>query len=91
MPSRMKFNSKRSFNYSGIVNSIWYGTPNETESDRCLMKIVRSSLCGECRIPKLCIQMLNRDDDSMGYPLTHRLLIIQVAQAVSKIIRKYLY
>ncbi|XP_032684686.1 UPF0764 protein C16orf89 homolog [Odontomachus brunneus] len=80
--SRVRFNSSRSFNYLGIVNSIWRGTPNETESDRCLMKIVHSSLHGGCRIPEICIQILNRDDDPMGYPLTHRLLIIQIAKAL---------
>jgi len=61
---------------------MWYGTPNEMESDQCLTEIVRSSLKGECEIPVTCVATLMRKDDATGYPLTHRLLIVQVAKAV---------
>ncbi|EFN80986.1 hypothetical protein EAI_12829, partial [Harpegnathos saltator] len=80
--SRARFNSSLPLSYLETITSIWRGTPQETESDQCLAKIVRNSLNGRCRIPKICIQILTRNDDPMGYPLTHRLLIVQVAKAV---------
>ncbi|XP_019698442.1 uncharacterized protein LOC105186400 [Harpegnathos saltator] len=79
--SRARFNSSLPLSYLETITSIWRGTPQETESDQCLAKIVRNSLNGRCRIPKICIQILTRNDDPMGYPLTHRLLIVQVAKA----------
>ncbi|XP_014482297.1 PREDICTED: UPF0764 protein C16orf89 homolog [Dinoponera quadriceps] len=80
--SKVRFNSSRPLSHLEIVESIWHGTPNETESDRCLMRIVHSNLNGRCQIPDICIQILTRDDNPMGYPLTHRLLIVQIAKAL---------
>ncbi|KAL6427902.1 hypothetical protein ACFW04_008377 [Cataglyphis niger] len=67
-------------NYTQVVKSIRHGWPNETESDQCLLKITRSSLNGECQIPQTCAEALIRNDDVTGYSLTHRLLIIQIAE-----------
>lgn len=78
---KTKFNPR--LNYKEVINSIWRGTPNETESDRCLSAIVRSSLNVGCQIPETCAETLIRDDGTTGYPLTHRLLMVQVAKAVS--------
>jgi len=38
------------------------------------------------QIPQICIEILTRDDDTTGYPLTHRLLIIQTIKAVNIVI-----
>ncbi|CAL1686183.1 unnamed protein product [Lasius platythorax] len=67
-------------NYSQVVKSIQHGWPNETESDQCLFKITHSALNEECQIPQACAEGLMRDDDVTGYPLTHRLLMIQIAK-----------
>lgn len=63
-----------------------HGTPTETESDQCLINIVRSSLKEKCEIPATCVATLMKEDDTSGYPLTHRLLIVQVARAVSEML-----
>lgn len=65
-----------------LMQWIMHGTPTETESDQCLIEIVRSNLEGKCEIPATCVATLMRDDDTTGYPLTHRLLIVQVAKAL---------
>lgn len=72
-------------NYSKVVKSIRHGWPNETESDKCIFKIIQSALNEECQIPQTCAEALLRNDDVSGYPLTHRLLMIQIAKRVSKI------
>ncbi|KAG5314454.1 CP089 protein, partial [Pseudoatta argentina] len=69
-------------NYQQVVRSIWHGTPTETESDQCLIEIMRSSLKEECEIPVTCVATLIKEDDTTGYPLTHRLLIVQVAKVL---------
>ncbi|KYN07657.1 UPF0764 protein C16orf89 like protein [Cyphomyrmex costatus] len=72
----------RRLSYQEVIRSIWHGTPTETESDQCLIEIVRSSLKGECEIPVACVATLIKDDNTTGYPLTHRLLIVQVAKTL---------
>lgn len=67
-------------NYSKVVKSIRHGWPNETESDKCIFKIIQSALNEECQIPQTCAEALLRNDDVSGYPLTHRLLMIQIAK-----------
>jgi selenophosphate synthase len=81
---RITFNQK--LNYSEIVKSLWHGTPNGTESDICLIEIMYNSLNKMYQIPQICIEILTRDDDTTGYPLTHRLLIIQTIKAVNIVI-----
>ncbi|XP_012063458.1 PREDICTED: UPF0764 protein C16orf89 homolog [Atta cephalotes] len=81
------FSKSRSYphqllNYQEVVRSIWHGTPTETESDQCLIEIMRSSLKEECEIPVACVATLIKEDDTTGYPLTHRLLIVQVAKVL---------
>lgn len=61
---------------------IMQGTPKEEESDLCLAEIVRNRLRFSHRIPEVCTDILKRRDATRGYPLTHRLLIVQVARAV---------
>lgn len=65
-----------------VVESIQQGWPNETESDQCLLKITQSALNEECQIPHTCAEALMNYDNVTGYPLTHRLLMVQVAQRV---------
>ncbi|EZA51505.1 hypothetical protein X777_09849, partial [Ooceraea biroi] len=79
--SEMRPIPNQRLNYSEIVASLWHGTPNGRESDACLLEIMHSSLNGTCQVPQICIEMLTRDDDTTGYPLTHRLLIIQMVKA----------
>jgi len=78
---RITFNQK--LNYSEIVESLWHGIPNGTESDACLIEIMYNSLNKTYQIPQICIEMLTTDDDTTGYPLTHRLFIIQMIKAVN--------
>lgn len=60
------------------------GTPREPESDFCLMELSdMKKSTGYCEISNRCSQMLIRDDETKGYPLTHRLLFLQTASAVS--------
>lgn len=59
------------------------GTPQEAESDYCLAELSEEN----CHISNICMDMLLRKDGSRGYPLTHRLLYIQTARAVSVIIK----
>lgn len=61
------------------------GPPKEEESDRCLAEIVRNKLNSSNRIPDLCVEILASRESSRGYPLTHRLLIVQIAKIVSVI------
>ncbi|XP_071554377.1 UPF0764 protein C16orf89 homolog [Temnothorax nylanderi] len=80
--SRSRSSPSQLLSYWEVVRSMWHGTPNETESDQCLVKIMRSSLKEECEIPATCVATLTKEDDASGYPLTHRLLIVQVAKAM---------
>ncbi|XP_015429794.1 PREDICTED: UPF0764 protein C16orf89 homolog [Dufourea novaeangliae] len=69
--------------YQDIRDLIMQGTPKEEESDQCLGEIVRNNLKSHHQMPEVCIEILMRRDLARGYPLTHRLLIIQVAQTLS--------
>ncbi|XP_054013601.1 uncharacterized protein LOC128895211 [Hylaeus anthracinus] len=68
--------------YRDVRDLIMQGTPKEEESDRCLGEIVRNELNPRCEIPETCVEILKRRDSTRGYPLAHRLLIIQVAKAM---------
>ncbi|XP_076672858.1 UPF0764 protein C16orf89 homolog [Andrena cerasifolii] len=68
--------------HQDIRDLIMQGTPKEKESDRCLAEIVRNKLNLDDQIPELCVDILERRGPTRGYPLTHRLLIVQVARAM---------
>ncbi|XP_076650006.1 UPF0764 protein C16orf89 homolog [Halictus rubicundus] len=68
--------------YRDIGDLIMQGTPKEEESDRCLGEIVTNGLNSRYRMPDTCNQILMRRDLTRGYPLTHRLLIVQVAKTL---------
>nr|XP_033340341.1 UPF0764 protein C16orf89 homolog [Megalopta genalis] len=68
--------------YQDISELIMQGTPKEEESDRCLGEIVSNGLNYRYRMPDTCNQILMRRDLTRGYPLTHRLLIVQVAKTL---------
>ncbi|KAG7211974.1 hypothetical protein KM043_011175 [Ampulex compressa] len=79
---RKKLRSTPDLTYRNVVNLTMQGAPRGNESDLCLAKIIQSKLNGECRLPSMCVAILTEDDDARGYPLTHRLLILQVAKAL---------
>ncbi|XP_011164550.1 uncharacterized protein LOC105199243 [Solenopsis invicta] len=79
---KLRPNYSQPLNYWDIIKLIRHGTPNETESDKCLFEILYSSYKMECKIPVHCIEILMKEDDTTGYPLLHRLLIVQVAKAL---------
>lgn len=62
-----------------VTSLIFNGTPTEVESDHCLIELAQAN----CRVSDICAEMLLKNDESRGYPLTHRLLFIQTANAVS--------
>ncbi|XP_076623260.1 UPF0764 protein C16orf89 [Colletes latitarsis] len=64
-----------------VLDLVMQGTPKEEESDRCLAKIVRNKLNSINEMPETCVEILERGDRVRGYPLAHRLFIIQVAMA----------
>ncbi|XP_078041570.1 UPF0764 protein C16orf89 homolog [Augochlora pura] len=68
--------------YRDVKEMIMQGTPKEEESDRCLGEIVKNGLNYRYRMPDTCNQILMRRDLTRGYPLTHRLLIVQVAKTL---------
>lgn len=72
----------KTLSYAQVIESIQQGWPNEWESDQCLFKIIQSALNDECRMPHDCAEALMKEDNATGYSLTHRLLMIQVAQKV---------
>lgn len=72
----------RSLNDQDIRELIMQGTPKEEESDRCLADIIRNKWNLGYTIPELCVDILMGPGTTRGYPLTHRLLIVQVAKAV---------
>lgn len=69
--------------YQDIRNLVMQGAPKEEESDRCLAEIVRNKLNSNHRFPDLCVEILATRGPARGYPLTHRLLIVQIAKVVS--------
>ncbi|XP_043784552.1 UPF0764 protein C16orf89 homolog [Apis laboriosa] len=66
--------------YRDIRDLIMQGAPKEEESDRCLAEIVRNKFNSDHRIPSLCLEILTTRESTKGYPLTHRLLIVQIAK-----------
>ncbi|XP_043494564.1 uncharacterized protein LOC122519275 isoform X1 [Polistes fuscatus] len=68
--------------YANGEDIIMKGRPNEYESDFCLVEIVKQNFDNKCLIPYKCIQMIMKKDNPRGYPLTHRLLIIQTLRAM---------
>ncbi|XP_063978229.1 UPF0764 protein C16orf89 homolog [Diachasmimorpha longicaudata] len=67
-----------------IDNVIHAGAPNENESDYCLLLLIKEYLNGKsCQLANECAEMITKDDYSRGYAMTHRLLIIQVANALN--------
>lgn len=90
--SRSRFSTNQLLSYQETVRFTHpnrCGTPTEPESDHCLIKIVRSSSKKECKIPATCTAILMKEDNSTGYCLTHRLLMVQVAKAVSKMLENF--
>nr|XP_012153148.1 PREDICTED: uncharacterized protein LOC100877494 [Megachile rotundata] len=71
-----------SLTWRNIREVIMQGTPKEEESDRCLAQIIRNKSYFGCSIPELCVEILMEAGLTRGYPLTHRLLIVQVAKAM---------
>nr|XP_050852825.1 uncharacterized protein LOC127065040 isoform X2 [Vespula vulgaris] len=67
--------------YANSEDLMMKGRPKEYESDYCLVGIVKQKF-NECSIPYKCIQMIMNKDNPKGYPLTHRLLIIQTLRAM---------
>jgi hypothetical protein len=57
------------------------GRPNETESDGCISLLVHPLLCGTS--PACKDIMANKDEETHGYSLTHRLLYLQTARQAS--------
>ncbi|XP_015127886.1 UPF0764 protein C16orf89 homolog [Diachasma alloeum] len=67
-----------------INDVIHAGAPKENESDYCLLLLINQSLSGKsCQLSNECIEMMMKEDGSRGYAMTHRLLIIQVANALT--------
>ncbi|XP_003695174.2 UPF0764 protein C16orf89 homolog [Apis florea] len=66
--------------YRDIRDLVMQGVPKEEESDRCLVEIVRNKFNSDHRIPSLCLEILTTRESTKGYPLTHRLLIVQIAK-----------
>lgn len=69
--------------YRDTRDLVMQGVPKEEESDRCLVEIVRNKFNSDHRIPSLCLEILTTRESTKGYPLTHRLLIVQIAKIVS--------
>ncbi|KOC60614.1 UPF0764 protein C16orf89 like protein [Habropoda laboriosa] len=75
-----KSNSK--LTHRDVRNMVMQGIPKEKESDECLAEIVRNRLNRNCAIPDYCYGILANLESTRGYPLTHRLLMVQVAKAM---------
>ncbi|XP_017756969.1 PREDICTED: UPF0764 protein C16orf89 homolog [Eufriesea mexicana] len=69
--------------YQDIRDLVMQGAPKEEESDRCLGEIVRNKLNSNHRFPDLCAEILATRGPTRGYPLTHRLLIVQIAKVLN--------
>ncbi|XP_046411256.1 UPF0764 protein C16orf89 homolog isoform X1 [Neodiprion fabricii] len=68
---------------SSVLEYFYKGTPNETESDRCLSQLAQDYRRPLCQVSEPCAEMLTRNDGPRGYPLAHRLLYVVTAVAVS--------
>lgn len=70
-------------NESELLRLIFHGAPQEYGSNYCLWALIKSKLLDQCRISDECLRVLLWNDGTTGYPLTHRLLYVQTASAVS--------
>ncbi|XP_043463011.1 UPF0764 protein C16orf89 homolog isoform X2 [Leptopilina heterotoma] len=64
-----------------IQKLIWHGKPDENESDKCIIGILKEFQNNTCEIADDCEAMLLEDDDPQGYSTTHRLLLLMIAKA----------
>lgn len=69
---------------SSVVGYFFQGTPDEVESDRCIVQLAEDVENRVCQVSDHCADMLLKNDSPRGYPLTHRLLYVQTAIVVSK-------
>ena len=61
------------------VFSMFNGRPQEEESDYCFKNLVRG-----CQLTNECQELIiGNKNTTTGYPLTHKLLMIQIIKAVS--------
>lgn len=61
------------------IESMFKGHPQEAESDHCFINLVH-----HCKFTDECRDLIvHNDNGTTGYPLTHRLLMIQLMNAVS--------
>ncbi|XP_046411257.1 UPF0764 protein C16orf89 homolog isoform X2 [Neodiprion fabricii] len=67
---------------SSVLEYFYKGTPNETESDRCLSQLAQDYRRPLCQVSEPCAEMLTRNDGPRGYPLAHRLLYVVTAVAL---------
>ncbi|XP_053595542.1 UPF0764 protein C16orf89 homolog [Microplitis demolitor] len=74
LPYKYNFHSSK----NKAASFLWQGSPQETESDSCLVELVEDN----CHVSNKCADMLLKEDGSRGYPLTHRLLYVQAAKAL---------
>ncbi|XP_043284273.1 UPF0764 protein C16orf89 homolog isoform X2 [Venturia canescens] len=65
-----------------VPRLFYQGSPSESESLRCFIDLLVRDENRICRISKECAEMLERNDCSRGYPLTHRILYAQLATAL---------
>ncbi|CAK9798061.1 UPF0764 protein C16orf89 homolog [Anthophora quadrimaculata] len=78
----VKWETNSKFTARDIREMVMQGTPNERKSDKCLAEIIRNRFNENCAIPDYCYEILTNTEVTRGYPLTHRLLIVQVAKAM---------
>ncbi|XP_022127566.2 UPF0764 protein C16orf89 homolog [Pieris rapae] len=67
--------------YSDKIQAFDDGDPNPKKSDKCLASLANGKLNshGICTIDKSCYEVL-KNGTNYGYALTHRLLLLQMAQ-----------
>lgn len=70
-------------NYFTLEKLIWHGKPNEKESDKCIIEVLKEFENNTCQIADDCEAMLVEDDNPQGYSTTHRLLLLILAKVVS--------
>ncbi|XP_066592462.1 UPF0764 protein C16orf89 homolog [Prorops nasuta] len=69
--------------YEDVVELAWKGSPNETQSSECLSSLIHAYLKKKTNIPQKCAQFLTSNEhEARGYPLTHRLLTLQLARTL---------
>lgn len=67
-------------NYFTLEKLIWHGKPNEKESDKCIIEVLKEFENNTCQIADDCEAMLVEDDNPQGYSTTHRLLLLILAK-----------